>query len=145
AAPGAPAAPGERRLLTADDVQKIRRFELKHGDTARIQIPQEVRRNFVAKNGLNYSQFNSKPAVEQALEILDKGDDDMRDKIRILSDPEAITQFKGLQRNIVQGCATNNCHGPQTQAANFVLYSPDSDPATYTNFYILTHTSKKVA
>jgi hypothetical protein len=142
--PAAPLAPGERRLLSSEDVQKIRRLELKRGDTARVQIPQDVKRNFAAQNGLSFPQFNAKPPVEQALEILEKGNDDMREKIRVLSDPESLTEFKSLQRNIVQGCATNNCHGPQAAAGNFVLYSPDSDPATYTNFYILTHTAKKI-
>jgi hypothetical protein len=142
--PAPPLAPGERRLVNAEDIQKIRRIELKRGDTARIQIPQDVRRNFVNRNGLNFSQFNAKPAVEQALEIFEKGDDEMRDKVRILTDPESLTQFKGLQRNIVQGCATNACHGPQASAAGFVLYPPDSDPATYTNFYVLMRTTKRV-
>ena len=143
-APTAPLAPGERHLLTADDIQRIRRMELKRGDTARIQIPQDVKRNFVAQNGLSFPQFNAKPPVEQALQIFEKGTDEMREKVHVLSDPESLTQFKSLQRNIVQGCATNNCHGPQAAAGGFVLFPPDSDPATYTNFYILTHTSKKV-
>ena len=142
--PAPPLAPGERRLVTQEDIQKIRRIELKRGDTARVQIPQDVRRNFVARNGLSFAQFNAKPLVEQALEIYEKGDDEMRDKVRVLSDPESIIQFKSLQRNIVQGCATNACHGPQAAAGGFVLYSPDSDPATYTNFYVLTHMAKQV-
>jgi hypothetical protein len=140
----APAGARRASLVTQEDIQKIRRIELKRGDTARVQIPQDVRRNFVARNGLSFAQFNAKPLVEQALEIYEKGDDEMRDKVRVLSDPESIIQFKSHQRNIVQGCATNACHGPQAAAGGFVLYSPDSDPATYTNFYVLTHMAKQV-
>ncbi|MBC8107823.1 MAG: hypothetical protein H7Z14_14640 [Anaerolineae bacterium] len=136
-----PAAP---RYLTADDIQQIRRKEIKPGDNVRVQIPPDVKKSYAQRMGLSFSEFNSKTAVEQALAILENGDDKMRSQIKVMSDPEAIIEFKKLHGMIINGCATSNCHGSAATGGNLVLLTQENDPASYTNFYILTQYSKNV-
>ncbi|CAN5713994.1 hypothetical protein BH09PLA1_BH09PLA1_36390 [soil metagenome] len=150
--PGAATAPStspatraavERKLLTAEDIQQIRRRELKPGDSVRVQIPQDVRRNYASRAGIPFGEFNAKPPIEQALAILENGDDAMRSQVKIMSDPDALIEFKRLQPMILTGCATSNCHGGAS-AGNLMLNPADNEPATYTNFFILTQYSKNV-
>lgn len=143
-----PTTSAQPRYLSADDIQQIRRKELKPGDNARVQIPAEVRKNYASRAGLSFAEFNAKTATEQALAILENGDDRMRAQIKVMSDPEAIIEFKKLQGMIINGCATSNCHGGATGGNNggsLVLHAQENDPATYTNFYILTQYSTNVA
>jgi hypothetical protein len=44
---------------------------------------------------------------------------------------------------ILTGCASSNCHGG-VHGGGFILYNETSDPATYTNFYILAKYTKKI-
>jgi hypothetical protein len=134
----------ERRYLSADDIQQIRRLELKPGDGAKVQIPNEVRRAYATKAGLSFAEFNSRGLVEQALDILDHGDESMKRQVKIASDPEAIVRFKQIQPMILTGCATNACHG-SANGGGLILFPAESDPATYTNFYILTRYGKQLS
>ena len=129
--------PGERRFLTADDIQQVRRGELKSGDSTRVAIPNDVRRAYATQAGVSFAQFSAKPPVEQAIEILSKGDDSMRKQVKITSDPEAIVRFKQIQPIVLSGCATTSCHGT-AGGGGLTLYPADNDAATYTNFYILS-------
>jgi hypothetical protein len=141
------AGAAQKRFLSADDIQQIRRKELKVGDNARVQIPQDVKRNYAARMGIPFAQFNQKPPIEQALDIIENGDDEMRAHVKVMSDPESIIEYKRLQGMILTGCATSNCHGGQNNesgAGNLTLHAAENDPATYTNFYILTQYSKNV-
>jgi hypothetical protein len=141
----APTTNGERKFLTPDDIQQIRRKELKPGDNARVQITQDVKRSFAARMGIPFNQFNARPAIDQALAIMKDGDDQMISQIKVTSDPESIVEFKRLQPMVLTGCATSNCHGSISNIGGFMLHVAENDPATYTNFYILTQYSKNVA
>jgi hypothetical protein len=144
--PASPVSPGqvERRYLTAVDIQQIRQQELKGSDNVPVQIPADVRRNYASDSGQEFARFNAKRPVEQALEIIQNGDDKMRQQVRIAGDPEALREFKQVQRAILGGCASSQCHGGPA-GGSFVLFNETSDPATYTNFYILTQYTKKMA
>jgi hypothetical protein len=135
--------PFERRFLTPDDIQQIRRAELKPGDSARVAIPNDVRRAYAAQAGVSFAQFSAQPAVEQALEILSKGDDQMRKQVKISSDPEAIVRYKQVQTIVLSGCATTSCHGGAA-GGGLVLFPAENDAASYTNFYILSKYARSV-
>jgi len=93
---------------------------------------------------MTFAQFNRLSAVQQALAIIERGSDEMRQQVRIATDPSAIIEFKKLQPLILTGCATSGCHGGPG-GGNLTLFSPaDTDPLAYTNFYILQKHQQKV-
>ena len=142
-AAAAPGGPVERRFLSPEDIQEIRKQELKPGEGASVSIPNDVRRQFAAKAGLTFAQFNQRGKSSSALDILEKGDEDMKKHVRITTDPDAIVAYKRIQPVIISSCATMNCHG-STAGGDFILFPAESDPATYTNFYILSQYAKRL-
>ncbi len=135
----------ERRLLTPADVETIRRKELKNTDAGvRIRFDGDVKKRFADDQNTPFATFNSLPQVEQATQILDKGDDSMREKVRVLSDPQPLMEFRTqIQPLVLTNCAAGGCHGGPP-GGGLILYKPaDSDLVTYTNFYILQSYSKK--
>ncbi|HWP39761.1 MAG TPA: hypothetical protein VNL70_02460 [Tepidisphaeraceae bacterium] len=145
--PPAPVHTADRRLLTPADVEIIRRKELKSGDSGvRISIDPVVRKRFAESQNMTLAEFNAKSPVQQALEIFEKGDPQMQQRVRITSDPPAILEFRRqIQPMVLQNCATAACHGGSA-GAGLILYSPaDNDLVTYTNFYILMTYEKPIA
>jgi hypothetical protein len=133
-------AAAPRRVLSAEDINTIRQKELRSSDTAvRITFQGDVKRRFADKENMPFTEFNRLPPLQQAFQIIDDGDEQMRQQVRIVSDPSAITEYKRLvQPLILSNCATAACHGGPA-GGKFQLYAPaDSDAVTYTNFYILT-------
>jgi hypothetical protein len=142
ARPGPPQRPGmiERRTLSPDDINTIRQKELKLTDTAvRIAFQGDVRRQFAQLQNMTFAEFRRFPPVQQAIQIIDRGDIQMRRQVRITSDPSAIIEYKRfVQPLILSNCATSGCHGGPA-GGRFIVYSPaDQDAVAYTNFYILT-------
>jgi hypothetical protein len=151
--PGDDRAPHDRNLLTAEQINIIKQVELQPGDTqARINIPANVRREYVEQNNLNSREFNSLPLLEQALAIVDggklstgqnvpKGDEHQRRAVRIMNDPVSILDFRrtlNIQQTVLANCATAGCHNQGSAAGGFMLFGPaDNEAASYTNFYIL--------
>jgi hypothetical protein len=135
-----------RPLLNAEDIQKIRRAELRAGDnTVRIQIGPETRKSFCDKTGEDPDRFRAMTPAQQAVEIMQKGDDVLRSHVRINSDPRPLAEFRRMQNQILVGCASAACHGGHN-ADNLVLINPAVDDAsTYTNFYLLERYSKHAA
>jgi hypothetical protein len=145
AAAGVAGQRAPRHLLNADDIQKIRRAELRAGDnTVRIQISAETRKSFCDKTGEDPNRFRALTPAQQAVEIMQKGDDVLRSRIRINSDPRPLAEFRRMQNQILVGCASAACHGGRN-ADNLVLFYPAVDDAsTYTNFYLLQLYSKRI-
>jgi hypothetical protein len=137
-APGPASDRPVRPVLNADDIQKIRRAELQASDnTVRIQISADTRKSFCDKTGENPDRFRAMTPAQQAVEIMQKGDDVLRSRVRINSDPRPLAEFRRLQTQILVGCATTACHGGRN-ADNLMLINPAIDDAgTYTNFYLL--------
>ena len=144
---GGGAAPAERRLLTAEDINTIRQKELKPTDSAvRITFQGDVKKRFAEQQNLRFADFNRLSPVEQAMRILSEGDDDIRRQVRVTSDPSSLVEFKRFVQPIVlSGCATTACHGGPG-GGGLLLYAPaDSDAVAYTNFYILTQYESRAA
>lgn len=140
-----PAAnPRDRRLLNADQINIIRQQELKDTDRVRVRLERDVARQYAESQGINVADFARVPDLAKAMMILNKGTREMRPDVKIVSDPQALADFKSrIQPVILQGCATANCHGG-VNSGTFRLYSPaDNEATTYTNFYILTQYETK--
>lgn len=138
---GAIPAPPERRLLDAEQINIIRQREIiAQEPPLRVRLERNVARRFVESQAQGTMRdFASLPPFAQGMAILNRGDPALWPDVRILEDPVALAQFKRvIQPIVINGCASSTCHGG-TSAGQFVLHtSVQNDPATYTNFYILT-------
>lgn len=135
----------EKRLLTPADVETIRRKELKPTDTSvRIRFDGDVKKRFADSQNMLMSDFVALPPVEQALMILNGGDNSMRDKVHVLSDPPGLVEYRRqIQPLIIQNCATIACHGGPQGGSVLMITSLEQDLVTYTNFYILQRYARK--
>ena len=135
-----------RVLLSADDINAIRQFELKPTDThVRINFAKDVKKRFAAAENMRLQDFNALPQFDQLQRILQRGTPEMKQDVRILSDPSSILEYRrSVQQLILGSCATSGCHGA-AGAGGLMLYSPaDSEAVTYTNFFILQTWSRPV-
>lgn len=130
----------DRRLLTPTDIAAIRRKELQASDTGvRIRFDGDVKRRYVDNQKReSFADFNARTPIEQAMEILDSGDETLKNKVHVTSDPQSMLVFRRqIQPLVLQNCATSACHGGPS-GGGLILFTPaDSDVVTYTNFYIL--------
>jgi len=147
----APAAGGPERprLLTAEDINTIRQMEWRENDNVapRATVPVEVRKRYVEMKAYNAGQFSALPQPQQAYAILSDKDTppEMREKIRITSDPQSLTDYRRVvQPLVLNNCATAGCHGAKG-AGDFMLYTnnPEREDVAYTNFYILQSYASK--
>jgi hypothetical protein len=134
----------ERDLVNPDQINLIRQNEMREDESnVRVRLQNNVRNRFVEQENLEPRDFNRLPETQKAIAILrsDRTPQDMRQDVRIVSDPQALLIFKQrIQPVLLQGCATSNCHAVGSpNAGRFVLYAPaDNEAVTYTNFYYLT-------
>jgi hypothetical protein len=134
----------DRSLLDTDQINTVRQHEMREDETnVRVRLQNNVRNRFVELENLEPRDFSRLPETRKAIAILtsEKTTPEMRQDVRIISDPAALLIFKQrIQPLLIQGCATSNCHAAGSpNAGRFVLYNPaDNEAATYTNFYYLT-------
>jgi hypothetical protein len=129
----------ERRLLTNDDINRIRQAELKPTDNAvRIRFDNDVENRFINATNQNASIFRNLRPIQKAEAIINDENPEFREDVRILSDPQAMMDFRRqVQPLVLNGCAAMACHGG-INGGELILFSPsDSDGTAYTNFYIL--------
>ncbi|MCC6422908.1 MAG: tetratricopeptide repeat protein [Phycisphaerales bacterium] len=143
-----PAPSAERRVLTADNVNTIRQFELRPTDTnVRVRFENDVKRRFVAAYNQDQNYFNNLQPVDQAIEILNQADEKFTRDVRILSDPQSMLEFRRfVQPMVLQNCATSACHGGSA-GGKLVLFNNGeaTDTVAYTNFYILQNYAKTLS
>ncbi len=127
------------QLLDARDMNALRQAELQAGDEQfiRVRFENDVRRRFASQPQTNARQFAELSAFQQALMIIREGDAQMRDDVILMGEPIAIRSFRTVQRSILNGCATAQCHG-SLAGGNFVLFPlQETEQVTFTNFYLL--------
>jgi len=139
-------APGSQKLLSANDINTIKQWELRPGDThTAIRFENKVENRYVQYKNLQYNEFAAKSPVDRAIEILDNGDPTMRRDVKIVGDPASMIEFKSaVQPVLLSGCATSSCHGGSKGGALQLITPATGDPVTYTNFYILSQYHKKM-
>jgi len=133
----------ERRLLTAEEINRIRQSELKSSDVrTRIRFDNNLAKRFAADMNIPYAQFIARPLAAQAVEMLGADNGRYREDVKILSDPSSMLEYRrGIQPNVLANCATVGCHGAPGNS-RLVLFPQAAEPGeapTYTNFYILQH------
>lgn len=135
----------DRRLLTPADIEAIRRKEVKPGETSvRLRFEGDVKKRFADSQSIAFPDFNLLTPLDQAMRILSAGDESMKSKVRIVSDPASIQVYRRqIQPLVVQGCATTGCHGAAPGGGFMLFTAPENDLTTYTNFYILQSYSRE--
>jgi hypothetical protein len=140
----------DRKLLTANEINKIRQEELRATDTGvRFQFNNDVKKRYVTLANMEYGDFNAMRPLDQALAILDYNYPSgvhLADDVKVLSDPASIRDYRNiLQPLLLSGCATSGCHGGPS-GGRFILYIPNdnAEAVTYTNFYILQQYKQKI-
>ena len=123
-------------LLNPEEINFVREQELQAGQPIRATFKNDVRRMYIAREGLDPAIFNRLPIGQQAWAILQNGTPEMRQNV-ILGDPPAMTQFRVVQRTVLAGCAS--CHSAErSPSGNFAFHWPaNNDAETYANFVIL--------
>ncbi len=143
---GGPAQPPENaKLLKPAEINAIRQAEMRPEDVGvRIRFDRNVLKRYVEYTNRVPADFYALNAMQQAEAIMHDGPVEMRKDIQIQNDPPALLQYRRLvQPFLVQNCATTGCHNGSNPKYNAIL-PPESDAATYTNFYILDKYIKKM-
>ena len=144
--PGAGQLPMHRRLLSADEIQAIRRIEWRqNAGNTRLKIDPKSARAFAEYDSIPWREFVTRRPADQARLMLERGTPEHRAGVMILSDPPAISEFRRtVMPQILTGCGSAACHGGPS-AGTFSLIAPaDSEAAAYTNFYMLMSSTRKV-
>ncbi len=135
------------RLLTADDIQRIRKAELRPNDTlTAISFDNKVEQRYAESMSIPLKDFNSQTRAARAYEILTRGDGRLADDVHIFGDPAAIHTYRNrIMPLLMANCATSNCHGGSGAGRLSLLADQDrSDAAVYTDFYVLEQFRKPV-
>lgn len=160
--PGADAAPALRPeptrpafpLLTPEQINVIRVFEVDLKDAPRMIVPRDTMRRFLDKYaGRNAEARGAVPVTPEAREIFyrqkpvdvlgwmfDLRTREFYPEVQVLENPRALKLFRDTVHNtwIINSCATNRCHGGE-EAGRLYLYNKraGADATVYTNFLIL--------
>ena len=135
-----------KRLLSADEVQSLRRAEWRPGDIVRVRVDTRVARQFAQDFNRPWREFGSRRAGDQAQAILQEGTPQHQRGVQILNDPPVMVEFRrSVQPIILNGCASSGCHGGPNPSTSFALVTPaDNETATATNFYLLMTASRRL-
>lgn len=140
--------PTDFPLLSREDINLIKVYEIDLAAHPRVVIPREIAKRMLesrAGNPLIPITREGREAIlrRPPLEILDlmfklQAREFYKD-VEVIDLPASIRAFRDdVQRTWLMSCATNQCHGG-LDAGRLVLYnrSPNSDQAVFTNLLIL--------
>ncbi|MBM4113990.1 MAG: hypothetical protein FJ253_11585 [Phycisphaerae bacterium] len=137
------------RLLSPDDVNIIRVYEVDLSKPPRVVIPPDVIRDLLTRYGSSSMvpaggeernrMFNWDPV--RVLKLLyDLKARDLYSRVQIASEPWALNQFRTKVHDawVIPNCATSQCHGG-IEAGRFFLHRRNSreERVRYTNLLIL--------
>lgn len=136
-------------VLTPEQINRIRVYELDLNHPTRIVVPDDVMRELMVRFPETFpvsleerEAMLKLDAVDKMRILFDRKARDLYDSVRVLEDPPAMASFKtrihGAGGWIINACASNRCHGG-SEAGRLQLLSqrPNSDETAYTNFLIL--------
>jgi hypothetical protein len=135
------------KVLSPAQINTIRQFELQSTETdVPIHFENDVRRKYAL--GIWHhpiEQFMRMTPMQQAVQILHDGTPAMQNDVKIMRDPAAMMIYRRtIQPYVIQNCATSRCHGGSNGDGLILLTPAESEPATYTNFFILQSYTKSV-
>lgn len=141
--------PGEFPLLSEEQVNLLKVWELDLTDPPRLLIPRDVIESFLDAYGDDPSiptsrdgreAFLAQDEVEILSEFFRLRAREMYEKVRVLSVPSSLDRFRHHVNStwLVNSCSTTRCHGG-LDAGSLMLYNRDTraERAAFTNFLIL--------
>jgi hypothetical protein len=146
AAPKKDHKPPKTRMVTNDEINRIRQLELQKDDAVTIRLQNGVKQRYITSTpDLSPVEFNKLTATQQGMDILNHGNAKLHSDVIIATDPATMSQFKStVQRNVLVGCAAASCHGRGPtgvggeKGGDFLLHNPaDKTPEMYTNFMLM--------
>ncbi|HEX8915248.1 MAG TPA: hypothetical protein VF796_23045 [Humisphaera sp.] len=143
AAPAKPKLGPPTRLLTAEEMQKVRIRELKRNEPPlKIQIPNDARKKVVDAGLLSAPQAKAMQNPELAMFLIEKGGD-LASLAKVQSDPAGILEYRTkINKALLTGCAAAACHGGP-QGGNLILFGqPEKEDTVLTNFVTLQKIEK---
>lgn len=136
-------------VLTPEQINRIRVFEIDLNAPTRMLIPDEVMRDLMVRFPESFPvSLEEREAIlkleptDKLRMIFERKARDLYDRVRVLDDPPSMSTFKtrvhGAGGWIVNACASNRCHGG-AEAGRLRLLNDriNSDETAYTNFLIL--------
>ncbi|HLO40122.1 MAG TPA: hypothetical protein VK176_03800, partial [Phycisphaerales bacterium] len=146
------AKPAQFPVLSAEDINMIRVYEVNLSDPPRMSVARNVVTRLleeyagdplvpVSREGRD-ALYRRRP--EEILELMFKlRARNLYGEVKIQQDPSSMRMFREqIHRGwLLNYCATTDCHGG-TEAGNFWLNTraPNTDATVYTNFYIMEKT-----
>lgn len=141
--------PSEFPLLSDDDVNLLKVWELDLTDPPRLLISRETVNKLLDRYGDDPAiptsrdgreAFHRRDPVQILSEMFRLRARDLYGEVKVLGAPASLDQFR-LQVNstwLVNSCATTRCHGG-VEAGKFLLYNRDTrtERGAYTNFLIV--------
>lgn len=136
-------------LLTADEVNLIRVYEIDFQDAPALRVPPEGIRQLILRYGSSSlipattedrNTLYRKPAIDIARLMFDLKARDLYKYIEVQEDPASLARFRTRVHNswMIPNCATSRCHGG-LQAGEFFLYTGQATDTRirYTNLMTL--------
>jgi hypothetical protein len=148
ARPDAPAAP-VFPLISDEDVNTIRVYEVDLDDPPKLSIERSVMESFIEQYGTDPAMpttqagreaLLSAPPIEQLRMLFTLKARDHYHGVRVLTEPDALTRFRDdVYRGwLARGCATARCHGGAAAGRLWIPRAASPDARTYlTTFLIL--------
>ena len=147
-----PAGPTSRtserptRMVTAEEINRIRQLEWSQKDPINLSIDRDVVEKYLSNNqNVTRQDFAREPKEQQAIDIMNNRPD-LDSGIHMRADPKPVADFhQKIQRILQQGCAVAGCHGgTNAKGGNFYLYTGDTLPVYMTNYLTLQTFAPKV-
>jgi len=135
------------RPLTPDEINRVRMLEWRRDDRGvNVRLLNNVKRRFLARaRDVKPADFNAMTVTEQAQLIREQGTEDMLNDVRVVNDPPSLQEFRtGIQRPMLQTCASQQCHGGGEGSEKFALFHrAEKEPEAYANFLALSNYTGK--
>ena len=129
-------------VLTPDQINIIRQYEWRDGDTTvKVRIDPDVRKEFLDKDAvIQPAVFNTLSPLDQAIMMIREGTPSVRKGVRVLSDPASMAEYRRIvQPLVISGCSAAGCHDASAPGGfGLATNTADDMPTAYTNFYALT-------
>ncbi|MEM9372884.1 MAG: hypothetical protein AAGA55_04500, partial [Planctomycetota bacterium] len=136
-------------VLNAEQINRIRIFEIDLNAPTRLHVPEETMRMLMVRSPESFpvdveerEDILDADPIEQLRILFELRARDLYGTVTIREDPPTMSTFKSRVHGsggwLANACASNRCHGG-SEAGRLRLLNrrPNSDETAYTNFYIL--------
>jgi hypothetical protein len=143
----APLAGPAKRLLTADEIQRVRVREMPRGDKlARFEVLPGAKLAARDAGIITSGELKSLTRAELAIRVLTfPVNTAAKQHVKIVADPTPLVEYRQkVNHPLVASCASAACHGGKNGGALLLFGDPEKEDAALTNFVILQKFEKTI-